>query len=401
MSDETEHSLLSPSGAARWSRCLGALAMCKGTPNRDSEPAAKGTVQHWMGYECLTRGWGPEKYLGETLSIVGKSNAVLIGKMQDAKWSFKVNDEMVANVQFYIDGIKRVPGRKSFEQTLDTSRLFGIPKQKGTADALILRTEEEMIEVHDAKFGYLRVNAKNNEQGILYLGAALDEYDLVADWKKFKFVIHQPAIDHYDEWTYTRSELEGLLTDIVEAGKLAHHLHEKGTPEQILANLTPGEKQCEWCDVRGSCEARANRVRDMFETLSGDTKAPGLLSDHDIADSFRKLDEIESWCKDIRVEGTQRALQGRAMPGMKLVQGKRGARFWKSPENAESTLSLLLEPEEMYEPAEMISPTAAEKKLKGGYAAIADLVDQKPGSPSVVLDTDPRPAIKVAPPEFH
>lgn len=401
MTDQTEHSLLSPSGAASWSRCLGKLAACKGIPNRETEAAAKGTVQHWMGYECLTRGFDPGKYLGETLSICGPDRAVLIGKMQDARWAFKVSDEMVANVQFYIDGIKRVPGRKSYERALNTSRLFGIPHQKGTADALILRVEEETIEVHDAKFGYGRVNAKDNEQGILYLGAALDEYDLVADWKNFKFVIHQPAIDHYDEWTYTRSQLEGRVADLVTAGGEAHRLYYHGTREEILKNLTPGEKQCEWCDIRGACEARANRVKDMFETLSGDTKAPGLLSDHDVADSFRKLDEIEGWCKDIRAEGTQRALQGRSLPGIKLVQGKRGARYWKSPEKAEETLSLIMEPEDLYEPAEIISPTAAEKKLKAGYAAIADLVDQKPGSPSVVLDSDPRPAIKVATPEFH
>lgn len=397
------HSLLSPSGAHRWSRCPGSLAMCKGIPNVGSEDAARGTVQHFMGEQCLSRDFEPDRYLDETLSVCKDESGeefTLLGKDKHALWAFKVNAKMVQNVQTYINGVKRAAGRQFYEKRIDTSNVLGVPEQGGTADALILHPVEKLIEVHDAKFGFIRVDAADNEQGIIYLAGAADDYELVSDWETAKFVIHQPGIDHYDEHTYAIADLKARVADIAEAGQLAVRLLD-APREEVLKHLKPGAEQCQWCPVRGSCEARANRVRDMFETLSGDAKEPGLLTDADIAGSCRRIDEIEKWCKDLRSEGLRRALLGHKLPAMKIIIGRRGPRKWKDKESAETALDMMLDVDQMYEPATLISPTEAERKLGDMYAPLAALVEQAPGSYSLVPEEEKGEAVVIKPVEFH
>lgn len=379
--------------------------MCRDIVDKSGKDAALGTVQHYIGEQCLSRDWEPEKFLGDTLSIIKAHDSdeelVLLGESTNALFSFKVTAEMVENVRTYVSGVRRVHGTKMYERRIDTSRVLGVEGEKGTADAAILNHDEKLLEVHDAKFGFNKVDAEDNEQGILYLAGLLDEFELMDDWKGLKFVIHQPRIGHYDHHTYTPEQVKARAADLAEAGQKALALLD-APREEVLKHLTPGPKQCEWCPVRGSCVARSNRVKDMFETLAGDKVEPGVLTDNDIADSVRRIDEIEGWCKDIRAEALRRALLGHQLKGQKVVQGKKGARAWRDEAAAEQALDLLLSPDQLYEPAQIISPTAVERLLgKDVYQTVADVVIQAEGGLSLAPESDKRPAVKITQPEFH
>lgn len=380
----SEHSVLSPSGSPAWTLCAGKLAACKHLPeSRTSEDAACGTVKHGMGEACLKRGGDAVQFLGNVLTADG--------------FSFTVDAEYVRQVQSYVDGIRRCVGRRYVEVKLDTSSVLGVPGQTGTADCVVLNRRDKCLEVHDAKFGFHRVHAKDNKQGLIYIAAALEFYDIYDEWQTAKFVIHQPGIDHYDEEVYTLAQVRAFLDQIRPQAARAWAMYQ-GT---IPIELTPGPVQCEWCPIRASCAARGKRVLDMFPTgfQENEPEAP-LLSNDEIGAALTQLDEIEGWCSDIRKEAYTRALAGSKIPGQKLIQGKKGNRFWKDPKKAAANLSLVTE-KEIFAPRELLSPTIIEKLVgPAEYEQLKSLVDQKDGGLRLALETDPHPEVQVSQLEF-
>jgi hypothetical protein len=231
-----------------------------------------------------------------------------------------------------------------------------------------------VLSVHDFKDGYLLVNAKNNTQGLIYLCAALMEFGLIGEFEAFRFCVHQPKINHYDEWTYTRAELEAFMTLIRPVAQLAYEIYHGIIPFDPEIHLQAGEEQCFWCPVRGRCPARAKRIIAMFEPI---------VSKHELDDKTLSLlhsmvVEVRQALNDYEAEAHRRAMAGSTIDGYKLVYGNKGKRTWANEAAARDSLSLVLPPEKVFKPAEIISPTEAEKLLKKGYAPLADLVTQTP-----------------------
>jgi hypothetical protein len=111
-----------------------------------------------------------------------------------------------------------------------------------------------------------------------------------------------------------------------------------------------------------------------------------------------KVDLVEVWCKAIRAEVERRLFAGERVTGYKLVEGKRGNRQWSDEEQATKALKAAkLKAEEMYS-KKLISPTEAEKRLKGSpaqWAKVEGLITQSAGKPSVAKATDKRPEVAV------
>jgi hypothetical protein len=229
-----------------------------------------------------------------------------------------------------------------------------------------------VISLSDYKDGYLIVNAKDNTQGLIYLCAAMLEFELVGHYEAFRFVIHQPKLNHYDEWTYTRAELETFMALIRPVAKLAYDIYHETVPFDPEKHLVAGDEQCTYCAVRGRCVARAKRVMSLFEPLIKRHE----LDDKTLGAIYAQLDEIESAVADFREEALRRAKLGVIIDGQKLVYGNRGRRQWTDKAKAEQALQLLADPEKIYEPREIISPTTAQKVLKDRYEAVKDLVTQ-------------------------
>jgi len=402
----SEHALLSPSAASMWARCPGSLLLGKGRTRGPTEHSASGTLTHAIG-EHILRGEGrhnPTEWFYE----VGSEHEV-------DGFKFTIDQDRLDRAQAYANNVLREPGQKYVEHKLDTSPILGIPNQFGRADCVTVDTQgavlidnvehRGVISVHDLKDGAGHVVwAKNNLQGLIYGSAALYEFDMLAPFNAVRFCIHQPRVNHYDEWTYSRAEIEHFISVIRPAAKLAFDLFHGNVDFVPAQHLNPGQEQCTWCPARGSCPARAKRIGDMFGVLM----VKHEIDDDALSDIYVKLDELEAAIKDFRAEAYARALAGRTIKGFKLVAGNRGRRFWKDKAQAEKLLAMVVDEDKLYEPRELVSPTEVErvvgKKAYKAMDALKALVGQADGAPTLVPESDKRDPIKktefeILPPE--
>jgi hypothetical protein len=322
---------------------------------------------------------------------------------ENPPFKFTIDQDRLDRVQVYVDNVNREPGRMWVEQKLETTPIFGVPDQQGHADVVKLdphgvvlineREHKGVLSVHDFKDGYLKVGAKNNLQGMNYLAAALYKFDLIADIEALRFVIHQPKIGNFDEWTYTRAEIEAFVTVIRPVAQLVYDIYHGVVEFDPAKHLQAGEQQCFWCPVRGRCPARARHIISMFEPL---------INRHELDDAmfgliYTKLDDIAQAVKDYHNEAYRRALMGLKVPGQKLVRGYEGDRTWADKQAAEAALSTAIPDEKLFT-KKLISPAQAEKifkemKNKTALKSLSNLIYRAPGSPTLAPVDDKRPEI--------
>jgi hypothetical protein len=390
------HSVLSPSKGAMILRCAASLAAGKGIPNTSSEYAAEGTAYHEIAANALTHGTDCIDYVGKVVYA--------------DTFRFTIDEESATHAQKYVDAIRRIPGAQYYEVRLDTSDVVGVPGQGGTGDAVVLDFEHDTIHVEDLKFGRGEVvHAEKNEQLIQYGAAALRKFALSHDWKFVKLGIHQPRINHYSEATYSVAEIEGWVEDYKPTFQKAYALWED--PTKLLAeHFVPGDKQCRWCPIKGSCGPRNDRFLAMFPLaptaaeLSPAIVPSNLLTDEALAAARDRVDAIEQWCSDIKAEAhTRGVMLGRTLPGWKVVNGRAGNRKWADEEKAKDLLvNTLGLGEKAYKPKEIVTPAAADKLVKNpaDKLVLAQHVTQAEGSKSLVRDDSPKQAVAVGGVEF-
>jgi hypothetical protein len=346
--------------------------LSRGVPDPDKEHSASGTCSHWLlQWQLDNPTLDLDSWLGKEMEFG-----------DNPPFKFKIDEERLERVRSCVRVINREPGEMLVEHRLDTTPVLGVPDQEGHSDIIklypkggaVIREQlyKGVLSVHDYKDGYLLVTAKDNTQGLIYLCAAMIEFSLIGDFNAFRFCIHQPKLNHYDEWTYTRAELEAFMSLVRPVAALAYGIYHETIPFDPQAHLVAGEEQCTFCEVRGRCVARAKRIMSLFEPLIQRHE----LDDKSLGIVYAQLDEIEAAITDFRAESLRRAKLGVIVDGQKLVYGNKGKRMWVDKKKAEDAMSVLIEPEKMYEPREIISPTTAEKVLKKDYAVLKDLVTQ-------------------------
>jgi hypothetical protein len=367
------HSILAPSDSARWLRCVGALYLSRGLPDIDKEYNASGSCSHWLLEWALT-------HPGDDLNVWLKKK-LKFG--ENPPFEFEIDEERLDRVRSCVTNINREPGMYFTETRLDTTPVLGVPHQEGHSDIIKIYPEggvmkdgvllRGVLTVHDYKDGYILVNARDNTQGLIYLCAALFQFSLMGEFEAFRFCVHQPKINHYDEWTYTRAELEAFMVAIRPVAKLAYDIYNEHIPFDPKLHLAAGEEQCLFCPVRGRCVARAARIAAMFEPLIRRHE----LDDASIGVLYGQLDEIDAAVSDFRSEALRRAKTGVEIQGQKLVYGNRGKRKWIDDVAAAEALGMAgLHREQVFEPPQVISPTQAELLLKKAYAPFVKHVTQ-------------------------
>jgi hypothetical protein len=377
------HAKLSPSGAHRWMRCPGSVALEAPFPDNSNRFSAEGTLAHTLASEHLDgSGLHPYHRIGEVHEVDG--------------FSFTVTKEMAA---FVIDYIRLVweyaeGGMLLVEKRVDFSSVIDVPNSFGTSDAIIVKGDE--LIVVDLKYGMgVRVDATENEQLQLYALGALNDFGILADFTMVTMVIHQPRLNHVSEWTVPVEQLREFGED---ARLAAVEVLDHEAPR-----LEAGEKQCRFCKAKAVCPALNDSV--SLATAGVATVAdfaeflPTLVED-ELSTAMSKVELVEQWCKGIRAEVERRLLAGTSVEGYKLVAGRKGNRAWADAAEAERILkkSFRLRDDDMYEQV-LISPTAAEKLLKDTpkrWARVQDLIQRGEGKPSVAPVTDKRPALAIA-----
>ena len=366
------HAKLSPSGAHRWMRCAGSPALEAAFPDESSVYAAEGTVAHLLASDELEGKQTARERIGSRATVDG--------------FDFTVDKVMVEHVEDYVKLVREYAqgGILLVEQRVPIGHLTGEDGATGTSDAVIVHADEKRLTIIDLKYGMgVRVMAESNEQAMMYALGALERYEQLADFTEVCMVIHQPRLNSVSEhWI----EVADLYQFADRVGDSADATRRTDAP------LTPGEKQCKFCKAKSSCPALQAIVDETAdEEATADDFAD--LGDNALTVAMGRVELIEQWCKSVRAEVERRLTKGVAVPGYKLVEGRKGNRAWSDAKDAQERLSAVLKRDEMYE-EKFISPATAEKLLKKdpeGLAMLEELTHRPEGKLSVAPATDKRP----------
>jgi hypothetical protein len=378
----TKHSLFSPSAAHRWMRCPGSLLLESREPASSSAYAEEGTKAHDLA-------------------------AAILGGLD-------VRDgdpEMLMHVNTYVDTVRKLVGEYGevhIERRVDFSDAIGEPDAFGTSDCLIVN--DRTLTVVDFKYGMgVRVDAKDNEQMLLYALGAMYSLKLWDQIAQIQLVIVQPRIGNISSWMIDIADLEDVETLARKGAAAAARVLEAG--EARDSELNPGDKQCRFCRAKASCPALAEHVYrsvvEGFEDLDtssarSNARVVTSLTSQDVGRLMGEVDLIEGWCASIR-ERVYRDLEaGVDVPGWKLVVGRKGQRKWDSDVVVEDKLRHFgLNEYAIYEKS-LISPAGAEKLVKAGvltkdqYIELQASMKQAGGKATIAPVTDKRPAISQA-----
>lgn len=394
------HSPIGPSAAHRWLVCPGSVALSAGLDEGTSSYAREGQCAHALAEHCLRTQQMPAAFIGKEFE----------------QWI--VDPDMPGHVTTYLRTLHEVYGFGSNETGIETYEAevnfgaeIGQPGETGTADAIRCTLDE--LQVHDLKYGKgVQVYARDNPQLMLYALGALRDYGVLFDPPKVRVVIHQPRLDHVDEWTYTREELEEFRQKATAQAALACSL--LANPGDAPKHLNPDPEACRWCKAKAKCPALTGLVSDSvkaditaeeFSELSpseviGTASIGGLDR---LATLYSRVPLIRDWCQAVEDEMRLQLSRGEPVPGFKLVKGRAGARAWADEEIAEQVLKTMrLKSEQLYS-SRLASPAAIEKILGDQprrWEKVKPLIVQGEGKPTIAPAHDKRPALDMTKVEF-
>ncbi|MGK0577465.1 DUF2800 domain-containing protein [Macrococcus capreoli] len=380
---ERAHAVLSASSAKQWLACPPSIRASEGAGDRTSQAALEGTFAHELSelhFERLFNGMH-----GRTFN----------SKLKKMKENNFYNAELDEYVQEYVDFVtERVNLAKArdeeslvlmFETALDLSTY--VPESFGTGDVIIY--SGGMLEIIDLKYGKgIAVTADNNPQLRLYALGATELIEMMADVEKVSMWIHQPRKQSVTNEELTVDQLKAWGTQYVK-------------PRALQAFKGEGEYKagdhCVFCKIKTQCKTRANYMMQSVE----DMKDPNLLTNEEIADLLFKVDEIAKWAKDIKDFALMQANGGEIFEGWKLVAG-RSRRVITDTDKAIEALSLVYEETDILEPSKLKSIGALEKSIgkKSTEELIGHLIMKPDGAPTLVEESDKRPAINDPMSEF-
>lgn len=397
-----KHALLSPSHAHTWACCMASALWEKGVPNESSPYAEEGTKAHALAERTLKQ-------------MLEGSECTLC----DVKFAEECGEEMATNVAMYTTFVAEQIRKArevdpeayfAFEHPVSITSVTTEEGAKGTIDCLIAYPGH--MWVIDLKYGAgVPVAAERNEQLCIYAAALLDEVSMLYDIEMVHLAIVQPRCGGVNQWELTTEMLESFRTNIQTRGARAIKIYnevEKPTEEDYCCE----ETVCRWCRGKAKCPMLAEQAAEAaLVDYTADEKKPEAIEvirvpddPEKLARAYSFLPALESWVAMVRESVAAQLGQGIAIPGYKLVAGRKGPRKWADESEVERLMkSMRMKREEMYE-FKLISPTKFEAAIKANpkllgaqqQQKIRDCITQSEGKPSVVKESDKRPALELA-----
>ncbi len=389
------HSTLSPSSAKRWASCTASVPAiaASGIVDKSSADADLGTMAHDYA-ERVLKGELSEK---------------------DVPEDFK-------HVLIYTDYCKRLENRWGGVTFVEKKvPLFYHPSDSGTVDHLIL--SEHGVFVTDYKNGIGEpVDAELNPQIGIYGLSAIDDPETqlsfeFTDDTKVEMAIIQPRYQGAEPikvWKTTVGGLREFLKPYAAAADTIREAVASGDTSRLEFN--PGYDECRWCVLKRTCTHRVKAASEPLSIevevleyleevgpnegeLAAELPIPPViaLTDKQLLGLFANTKLITGLLADVKKEVMERAAAGIPVPGTKMVSGRLGNRQWTDETSVLGTVTAAgVDISDVVE-SKVKSPAQVEKvfKEKGIKlpSKLKDLVVRKDGAPTVVPDTDPRPAL--------
>jgi len=368
------HALLSASSSHRWLNCPPSARLCENYDDKGSDFAAEGTDAHAL---CEFR-------LQEALGIEA------VNPIENLTW---YNEDMencaTSYASFVIEIVERLKASNAdpvvlIEQHLDYSKF--VREGFGTGDCIIIADGE--LHIIDYKHGRgVLVEAENNPQMKLYALVAFEKLKTTYDIDTVCMTIFQPRRENVSTSTLSKDELYAWADEILK-------------PIAELAFKGEGQFNCgEWCQF---CKAKTDcrkRAEVNMSLAKYDFIDPPLLTDEEIEDILSKVDNLVSWANDVKEFAFQAAMSGKVWKGWKLVEG-RSVRKYVNDEAVAATVS-----EAGFDPYEkkLLGLTEMQKRLgKAKFEELlGSLIHRPQGKPTLVPESDKRPAITTAKADFY
>ena len=335
------HSLISPSGAARWTACPASVRFGMQYEDTTNAMAQRGTDIHQLGEMMLN---------GEKINV-GTSIPRECGNGM-----FWANADMLAEAQAYHDYVHSLATEPDAE-IMAEQKVDIIPEYdvSGHIDATVINGDT--LHIVDLKTGRGPVSAEGNLQLQMYALGTLDS--LFEDFEKVVLHIVQDnnMIHNTNSWETTPEDLEDFREWVTEKARLAL---------QEDSECVPSEAACQWCPHAGNCEALTKEVTDAFDDLDATTEdevvGKSVSSDMDTIIEFMKkkpLLDIAFKAYESRIEDELRA--GKEVKGFKLIRATTRKKWVNETEAYDKLKSWL--PLDEVAPRKLATPTQVAKML--------------------------------------
>ena len=269
------------------------------------------------------------------------------------------------------------------EQRLDFSCY--VPDGFGTGDCLIVA--DKLLHIIDFKYGQgVLVEAEENPQMMLYALGALEIFDDIYDIDTVRMTIFQPRKANVSVYEMEKADLlEWADTDLTQKAKLAY---------EGQGDFHCGE-WCRFCKAKAECRERAAA---NLELARYDFQTPALLDDEEIADILGKVDALTAWASDVKEYALQQAISGKEWTGWKLVEGRSNRKYTSEAVVAATVEGAGFDPYER----KVLGVTAMQKLLgKSRFEELlAPYIEKPQGKPTLVPESDKRPAMNTAKNDF-
>lgn len=367
------HATLSASSSERWLNCPPSARLCENYEDRGSDYAAEGTDAHAL---CEFR-------LKQALGIPAEDP---IGNLS---WYNTEMEECAQRYAAYVVELLKTAKQTCsdpvvmIEQRVEFSRW--VRDGFGTADCIVIA--DGVMSICDYKHGKgVEVSAVGNPQMRLYALGALEFFDGIYDIDQICMTIFQPRKGNVSTDVIDKDALlEWANGDLAEKAKLAY---------EGRGDFRCGE-WCRFCKAKAECRERAAA---NLELARYEFEAPALLEDYEIADILGKIDALTAWANDVKEYALQQAISGKEWSGWKLVEGRSNRKYTSEAIVAATVESAGFDPYEK----KVLGVTAMQKLLgKSRFEELlAPYIEKPQGKPTLVPDSDKRPAMNTAKNDF-
>ena len=374
----TKHAYLSASSSHRWLACPPSVKLCEGLEDQSSPYAQQGTDCHELCASLV------EQALGRKVQDPTPNLSFYDAEMQSCAEDYRtfVMEQYEEAKNLCADPLVLI------EQRLDFSRW--VRDGFGTGDCIIVA--DELLQIIDMKYGVgVLVSADDphygaNPQLMCYALGALEMLDGIYDISRIRLTIFQPRRGNISTFEMTKSE---LLTWAEEVLKPRAELAYEGKGEFAAGD------HCQFCRAKATCRKRAEY---NLELAKYDFEVPPVLEDLEVAAILSRIDELISWGSDIKEYALKQAQAGVHFEGFKLVEGRSNRKFTDEAQVAETVTKAGYDPFEK----KLLGITAMTSLLgkKKFEELLGGLVFKPPGKPTLVPESDKRPAMNTATDDF-